>query len=307
RFGLLLQQGLERVLRDELVGLERQRAVGARVDGAPRLGHRGIRVVHERRLVERAHDEDVHRHVGAQARGTHLRREAHAAVDFHGARVAALHLRQELRRFLALDERAAHALLPEGDGEREPDGAGADHKHLRFAHPVIIGCEPAVALGMRRVLAALAFLAFLVCGAAAAQDWPSRPVTLVVPYTPGTGADILARLVGPKLGERWKIGVVTENKAGATGNIGAEFVAKSAPDGQTLLFVATSFTTTPALTASLPFDPVKSFAPIALLATGGLVVVVNPEVRARSLGEFIALARREPGRLNYSSPGNGGP
>jgi len=160
---------------------------------------------------------------------------------------------------------------------------------------------------MRRVLTALAFLAFLGCGAAAAQDWPSRPVTLVVPYTPGTGADILARLVGPKLGERWKIGVVTENKAGATGNIGAEFVAKSAPDGQTLLFVATSFTTTPALSASLPFDPVKSFAPIALLATGGLVLVVNPQVRARSLGEFIALARREPGRLNYSSPGNGGP
>jgi tripartite-type tricarboxylate transporter receptor subunit TctC len=157
---------------------------------------------------------------------------------------------------------------------------------------------------MRRALAALALIA---CGAAAAQDWPSRPVALIVPYTPGTGADILARLVGPKLAERWKIGVVTENKAGATGNIGAEFVAKSPPDGNTLLFVATSFTTMPALAASLPFDPVKSFAPIALLATSGLVLVVNPEVPARSLREFIALARREPGKLNYSSPGNGGP
>jgi len=157
---------------------------------------------------------------------------------------------------------------------------------------------------MRRLLAALALLA---SSAAPAQDWPARPVQLVVPYTPGTGADILARLVGPKLGERWKVAVVTENKAGATGNIGGEFVAKSPPDGYTLLFVATSFTTTPALARALPFDPVKSFEPVALLATSGLVVVVNPRVRARSLREFIALVKREPGKLNYSSPGNGGP
>jgi len=157
---------------------------------------------------------------------------------------------------------------------------------------------------MRRFLAALVLLA---CGAAGAQDWPARPVQLIVPYTPGTGADILARLVGPKLGEHWKVAVVTENKAGATGNIGAEFVAKSPPDGYTLLFVATSFTTTPALARSLPFDPVKSFEPVALLATSGLVVVVNPMVQARSLREFIELVKREPGKLNYSSPGNGGP
>ncbi len=157
---------------------------------------------------------------------------------------------------------------------------------------------------MRRVLAALALLA---CSAAPAQDWPSRPVQLIVPYTPGTGADILARLVGPKLAERWKAAVVTENKAGATGNIGAEFVAKSPPDGHTLLFVATSFTTTPALAPKLPFDPVTSFTPLALLATSGLVVVVNPRVPAGSLREFVELAKHEPGKLNYSSPGNGGP
>jgi tripartite-type tricarboxylate transporter receptor subunit TctC len=131
-------------------------------------------------------------------------------------------------------------------------------------------------------------------------------VHVIVPYTPGTGADILARLLGPRLAERWKVGVVTENKAGATGNIGADFVARAVPDGHTLLFVATSFGTTPALTR-VPFDPVKSFAPVALVATSGLVVVVNPQLAARSMREFIELAKREPGKLHYSSPGNGGP
>src|SRR5688500_10617351 len=140
-----------------------------------------------------------------------------------------------------------------------------------------------------------------------AQEYPSRPIHLIVPYTPGTGADILARLLGPKLGERWNVALVTENKPGATGNIGTEFVAKSAPDGHTLLVVATSFGTTPALRRSLPFDPVKSFAPVALVATSGLVVVAHPQLPARSMKVFIELAKREPGRMHYSSPGNGGP
>ncbi|HEY9531659.1 MAG TPA: tripartite tricarboxylate transporter substrate binding protein [Burkholderiales bacterium] len=158
---------------------------------------------------------------------------------------------------------------------------------------------------MRSTLAALA--AALFATASLAQDYPARPVHLIVPYTPGTGADILARLLGPKLGERWNAGVITENKPGATGNIGTEFVAKSPADGHTLLVVATSFGTTPALKASLPFDPVKSFSPVALIATSGLVVVVHPGVAARSMKELIELARREPGKMHYSSPGNGGP
>jgi tripartite-type tricarboxylate transporter receptor subunit TctC len=155
---------------------------------------------------------------------------------------------------------------------------------------------------MRRFFAAISCF----IGVAFAQDYPARTVHVVVPYTPGTGADILARLLGPRLSERWNVAVVTENKAGATGNIGAEFVAKSAPDGHTLLFVATSFGTTPALTR-VPFDPVKSFAPVALVATSGLVVVVHPQLPVRSLKELIELTRREPGKLHYSSPGNGGP
>jgi tripartite-type tricarboxylate transporter receptor subunit TctC len=156
---------------------------------------------------------------------------------------------------------------------------------------------------VRGIFALATALAF---GLAGAQEFPARPVHLIVPYTPGTGADILARLLGARLSERWKVGVVTENKPGATGNIGAAFVAKSAPDGYTLLFVATSFGTTPAL-GKVPFDPVNGFAPVALVATSGLVLVVNPQLPVRSMRELIDLAKREPGKLHYSSPGNGGP
>src|SRR5437016_9973260 len=156
---------------------------------------------------------------------------------------------------------------------------------------------------MTRLLAGL----FLLCaGGAAAQDYPSRPIHLIVPYTPGTGADILSRVLGPKIAERWKAAVVTDNRPGATGNIGATEAAKAAPDGYTLLLTATSFTTNPALKPA-SFDPVKDFAPVALLATGALGVYVNPQVSAKSMPEFIALVKKQPGKLNYSSPGNGGP
>src|SRR5438270_6276606 len=158
---------------------------------------------------------------------------------------------------------------------------------------------------MKRALAVL-FLATLAGVASAQEQWPSRPVHVIVPYTPGTGADILARVLGPKLAERWKAAVVTNNKAGATGNIGADAAAKSSPDGYTLLLTATSFTTNPALKPA-PFDPVKDFAPIALLATGALGVYINPKVPAKNMREFIAVAKKEPGKLYYSSPGSGGP
>jgi tripartite-type tricarboxylate transporter receptor subunit TctC len=143
--------------------------------------------------------------------------------------------------------------------------------------------------------------------AIAADAYPSRTVQIVVPYTPGTGADILARILGPKLAERWKVGVVADNRAGATGNIGTEFVAKAPADGYTLLCTATSFGTNPALNPKLPFDPVKSFTPVALIATSAMSVVVTPSLPAKSMREFIELARGQPGKLNYSSPGNGGP
>lgn len=146
-------------------------------------------------------------------------------------------------------------------------------------------------------------------GSAAAQDvaYPTRNVQIVVPYTPGTGADILARLIGPKLAERWKVAVITDNRPGATGNIGAEFVSKAVPDGHTVLFTATSFGMTPTLYKKLPFDPVRNFTPVVQIATSGLGLVVHPQLPVKSLREFIQLAKRRPGDLLYSSPGNGGP
>ncbi len=153
--------------------------------------------------------------------------------------------------------------------------------------------------------------ALLVCAAgAAAQEassYPARNVTVVVPYTPGTGADILARLLGPKLAERWKVAMITDNRAGAIGNIGTDHVAKSAPDGYTLLCVATSFATNPPLHKKLPFDPVKDFAPVALLATSAVSLTVNPDFPAKSMAEFIDVARESPGKYYYASPGSGGP
>src|SRR5258708_19504591 len=113
--------------------------------------------------------------------------------------------------------------------------------------------------GMTRLLALL----FLVCAVpVGAQDYPSRPIHIIVPYTPGTGADILSRLLGPKLGERWKAPVVTDNKAGATANLAAEYVAKSAPAGHTLLLAAPSFPTPPPPTPPLPLLPPSTFPPL---------------------------------------------
>src|SRR5438067_3578768 len=162
----------------------------------------------------------------------------------------------------------------------------------------------------RRVVGTLGLAMSLSSAASFAQDagvWPARTIQIVVPYTPGTGADILARILGPKLAERWKVAVVTDNRAGASGNIGTEHVAKSAPDGYTLLCTATSFGTAPALNAALPFDPVKSFVPVALLATSAVSLAVNPQLPAKSLAEFVALAKKEPGKYYYASPGSGGP
>ena len=158
---------------------------------------------------------------------------------------------------------------------------------------------------MKCVLACL-FLASAASLASAQEPWPGRPVHIIVPYTPGTGADILSRVLGPKLAEEWKAAVVTDNRPGATGNIGADLVAKAPADGYTLLLTATSFTTNPALKPA-PFDPVKDFAPIALVATGGLGVYIHPQVPAKNMREFVALVKSQPGKLYYSSPGNGGP
>lgn len=157
-----------------------------------------------------------------------------------------------------------------------------------------------------RTIAALAVLAFAAL-ARAQEPYPSRPIKMIVPFTPGTGMDILARTLGPGLTERWKVPVVVENRPGASGNIGTEAVAKSPADGYTALVTASTLVMNRSLFKSIPYDPVKDFTPVALLAVGSLALVTHPSVAANSVQELIALARANPGRLDYGSPGNGTP
>ena len=138
-----------------------------------------------------------------------------------------------------------------------------------------------------------------------AQTYPVKPVRLIVPFPPGGPADVLGRLFGQKLSEGWGQPVVVENRSGAGGNIGAEAVAKSAPDGHTLLLIANSHTINASLYSSLPYDPVRDFTPISQVASYMLVLVTHPSVPAASVAELVALARSRPGQLKYASAGNG--
>ena len=156
---------------------------------------------------------------------------------------------------------------------------------------------------MKFILNILALL--LLCPAAHAQ-YPNRPIKLVVPFTPGTGIDILARVWGQKFQERQKVGVVIENRPGASGNIGTEAVAKAPADGYTLLFTATTLVQSAAMYKTVPYDP-KALTPIGLAAIGNLSLVANPAVPARSVEQLVALVKAQPGRLNYASPGNATP
>jgi tripartite-type tricarboxylate transporter receptor subunit TctC len=158
----------------------------------------------------------------------------------------------------------------------------------------------------RRFLAAAACL-WGVSAVAQTEGWPEAPVRLVVPFTAGSATDIMARTVGERLSDAFGQPVVVDNRPGAGGTIGAAMVAKAAPDGYTLLCTATSFGTNPAVNRNLPFDPVKSFVPVIQLASSSVSVIVTPSLPAKSMREFLELARREPGRLYSASPGNGGP
>ena len=148
--------------------------------------------------------------------------------------------------------------------------------------------------------------------AAAAHAQPSYPapgriISIVVPFSLGTGPDILARLAGQRLGERSGASVIVDNKPGASGNIGTELVAKSPGDGYTLMMTATSFALNAALNKSAPYDPLKSFAPVSLVAIGALAFATSAETPAKTLKEFVALAKAKPGAVNYASTGNGTP
>ena len=155
---------------------------------------------------------------------------------------------------------------------------------------------------------ALLLAALLLTGTHAwSQPYPSRPVTIVVPFSPGTGIDLLARSFGLKLAERWGVGVTIDNRPGASANIGHEVAAAAPANRYTLLLTAATFVTNAAVNRSQRYDAEKSFAPVVLIANGLQSLVVPAGSPAKSVKELVQLAREQPGRLNYGSPGNGTP
>lgn len=140
-----------------------------------------------------------------------------------------------------------------------------------------------------------------------AIGYPTKPVRLVVPWPPGGGTDVFARVIGQKLGERLGYTVVVDNRPGASGNVGAEMVAKLPPDGYTIMLATITLATNPSMYKTLNFEPLKDFAPITLVAGVPHVLVVSPTLAANSVKDLIALAKAEPGKLNYASAGNGSP
>jgi tripartite-type tricarboxylate transporter receptor subunit TctC len=154
-------------------------------------------------------------------------------------------------------------------------------------------------------LACVALFAALLAPAATAQEYPSRPIRIVVPTLAAGSADILARLIGGKLNERWGQPVIVDNRAGAGQMIGADAVAKAPADGHTLLLPTVTYTTSAATQLKLPFDPVNDLAGITMVGDGPLLVIVHPSLPVKTIKELIALARVKPGSLNYASSGTG--
>jgi tripartite-type tricarboxylate transporter receptor subunit TctC len=161
----------------------------------------------------------------------------------------------------------------------------------------------------RSELSAALFAASIVVSPAVlaqgADAYPAKPIRFILPFPPGGGTDILGRLLSERLGARLGQPVVIENRGGAGGNVGAEAAARSAPDGYTIVLVAPSLTISPSLYKKLAYDPVRDFAPVSLVATVPNVMVTHPSVPAKTLSEFIALARQKPGAMNFGSGGNG--
>jgi len=154
-------------------------------------------------------------------------------------------------------------------------------------------------------LAGLALQPTLLHAADAAQPWPTRPLTIVVTYPPGGGADLMARLIAPGLGRELGQTVIVENRPGAGGQIGASYVAKAAPDGYTLMVDASSYAVNPSLYPRLPYDPAKAFRAVGVLARYPNVLVANPAFPATNVKDVLALAKQKPGTVAFASSGNG--
>jgi len=158
---------------------------------------------------------------------------------------------------------------------------------------------------MRPLIAVGAVLAALGCNGALAQTWPTQTIRLIVPFPAGGSNDVMARLLAPHLEKSLGQSVIVENRPAAAGQVGSEAVARATPDGHTLLLIASSFTVQPALNPKLPYNTEKDFAPVTLVNTNAMFFFVHPSVRASTLTEFVALAKKEPGKYNYASPGVG--
>ena len=158
---------------------------------------------------------------------------------------------------------------------------------------------------MNRTGALLAAALVLTCSAAHAQTYPSRPITLIIPFAVGGSNDIVGRAIGKKLAETWGQPVVVENRAGAGGLIGTSAVATAPPDGYTLLLVSPTFTINPAIKKNMPFDTVKDFAPVAFIARSPLLITASNKLPVQSARELFAQARSRPGQITYASAGLG--
>jgi tripartite-type tricarboxylate transporter receptor subunit TctC len=165
--------------------------------------------------------------------------------------------------------------------------------------------NPCRRLGRRRVLAAVALAATFAAGPAFAQAWPSKPISLIVPFPAGGTTDVLARALADKLQQSLGQPVIVESKPGAGATLGADFVAKAKPDGYTLLVGAVHHTIATSVYRKLPYDFQKSFAPVTTIALVPNVLVVNAANPAKSVAELVAQAKAQPGKLNYGSNGNG--
>jgi tripartite-type tricarboxylate transporter receptor subunit TctC len=159
---------------------------------------------------------------------------------------------------------------------------------------------------MRRLRHAFLLLLAVAVAPAVAQDYPNKPILLVVPFAPGGSSDFLSRLIGAKLTEAWKQQVIVESRPGGAGNIAMEAVQRAKPDGYTLILghVGT-LAVNPAMFAKLPYEPVKGFAPVSMIATVPTLLVVNPNLPVKNFKEFVELAKAKPGTIYYGSAGNG--
>ena len=157
----------------------------------------------------------------------------------------------------------------------------------------------------RRLVAVLLIAAAAYCAAAAAQTQITRPIRLIVPYVPGGGTDTLSRLLGPFISDEFGQQVVIDNRAGGSSTIGTQIVARATPDGHTIGMIDAAFLINPSLLGKLPYDTLKDFTPIVLVATAPLVLAVHAAIPAKSVRELVALARAQPGKLSFGSAGNG--